>query len=531
MAIRSPNSTHGPIGYNLAPQAEGEHVLNALASMFPSRLEQASDDHFVYLDTFDWRLFKRGMRLALHTADENRALRLETNDACIYEPLPRSTAPRFAGDLPAGRIHDQIAPIIAVRRLLPRVEIETKTNRVEIGDENKVMACVQLIQTHVTDPEANNDQSKALDPKLQVAATCGDHPATLRRITRYLEYDLGLDPATHETFQEALEIIGHEPSSYRSKPEIGLEPTMTAGEAALAICRTLLDTLLVNEAGVRRDLDMEFLHDFRVAGRRTRSILALIGKVFEPQSKDHFREEFKWLGSVTGPVRDLDVHLLRMNNYRASLPEAASKDLAPLGQYLRRHRSTARRRLTAALRSKRYHALVDTWRAHLDGSQPELLIERIARQPVMDVASKRIWQAYRRVEKRANAIGPDSSADVLHKLRIECKKLRYLLELFYSLYDSNDIDPLIKALKRLQKNLGDFNDLVTQEAALRRIAHEMEQAKFATVDCLLAMGQLLGELIWRQHRERRRFAKCFARFNKPRNRKRFRQTFKTVAAN
>ncbi|MCO6441389.1 MAG: CHAD domain-containing protein [Nitrococcus mobilis] len=531
MTIRLHNDTHAPIGYAMASQAEGEHVLNALASMFPSHRRQTSDDHFIYLDTFDWRLFKRGVRLALHTSNESSLLRLETNDACIHEQLPRSTAPSFARDLPEGRIRNQIAPIIAVRRLLPRVEFETKTNRLEILEENKIAACVQLIQRRVTDPEANNDQSKPLDSKLQVAAACDDHPAILRRITHYLEYDLGLYPTTPETLQEALEIVGHKPGSYRSKPEIHLDPSMNAGAAAIVICRTLLDTMLANEAGVRRDLDMEFLHDFRVAARRTRSVLALIGEVFEPQFRDHFKEEFKWLGSVTGPVRDLDVHLLHMSDYRASLPEAASKDLAPLGQYLRRHRSAERRRLTAALHSKRYRTLLETWRVQLDDSHTALLVGHIAQKPVMAVASKRIWQAYRRVEKRANAIGPDTPAEGLHKLRIECKKLRYLLELFYSLYDSNDIDPLIKALKRLQENLGDFNDLVVQEAALRRIAHEMEQEKLATVDCLLAMGQLLGELIGRQHRERRRFAKCFARFDKPRNRKRFRQTFKTAATN
>ncbi len=528
--MRSHNDTTTPACYAIASQSEGEHALNALASMLPSQDGQASDDHLIYLDTFDWRLFKRGIRLSFHAANANSLLRFETNDASIHEQLPRATAPGFARDLPEGRIRNQLTPIITVRRLLPRIEIETKTNRLEILDENKIVACVQLIQTRVTDPEANNDQSTALAPKLQVTASGGGHPATLRRITRYLEYDLGLDPAMPETLQEALEIIGHKPGFYRSKPKISLAPNMNAGEAALVICRTLFDTMRANEAGIRRDLDMEFLHDFRVAGRRTRAVLALIGKVFEPQFRDYFREEFKWLGSVTGPVRDLDVHLLHMSDYRASLPEATSKDLAPLGQYLRRHRSAERRRLTAALRSKRYRALLETWRTQLDDSDASVLVGHIAQKPVTEVASKRIWQAYCRVEKRANAIGPDTPAEALHKLRIECKKLRYLLELFYSLYDANGIDPLLKALKRLQENLGDFNDLVVQEAALRRIAHEMEQEKLATVDCLLAMGQLLGELIWRQHRERRRFAKCFARFNKPRNQKRFRQAFKAAAA-
>lgn len=498
--------------------------------MFPSRQGQASDNRFVYLDTFDWRLFKRGMRLSLHASSQDSMLRLETREDCLDERLPPSGAPGFATDLPDGLIHDRIAPVIAVRRLLPRVAIETKTRRLEILDENTVAACVRLILMRARDPEAAH-RSKALSAKLQVAAACRERPAVLRRIAHHLEYDLGLSPTTPETFNEALAAIGCKPGAYRSKPDIRLDPTMSAGGAAIVICHTLLDTLLANEPGVRRDLDVEFLHDFRVAVRRTRTILASLGKVFEPQLRDQFRQEFKWLASVTGPVRDLDVHVLHINDHCASLPHAASKDLAPLCRYLRRHRATERRRLTAALRSKRYRALMNSWRACLDGSRPDVLAERIARKPVMEVASKRIWRAYRRVAKRSSTITPDTPAETMHKLRVECKKLRYLLELFYSLYDPNDIDPLIKALKRLQKNLGEFNDLVVQESALQRMAHEMEQERLATVACLLAMGRLQGDRARKKRTARRRFTECFTRFNKPQNRKRFRQAFNPAADN
>ena len=41
-----------------------------------------------------------------------------------------------------------------------------------------------------------------------------------------------------------------------------------------------LQTLRINEDGVRKDLDSEFLHDFRVAVRRTRSALSQIKGVF-----------------------------------------------------------------------------------------------------------------------------------------------------------------------------------------------------------------------------------------------------------
>lgn len=529
LAIQTDNDARAPVGYTLNSDAEGQRVLEALQSTFPSSRERVSEDHIVYLDTFDWRLFNKDMALSLRALNGSSVLSLETNDDSVHARLSRPDTPSFAGDLPDGRIHDRVAPVVDVRRLLPLAEIETCTSGLRIlDDQEKTVVRVHLVRARAAIPDAD-DGPQTLDLKLQVVPVRG-YPAALGRVRHFLEHDLGLTRTARGAFHETLEVIGYEPGSSSSKPDLRLDPAMNAGEAIVFICRALLDAMQANEDGVRRDLDPEFLHDFRVAGRRTRSALSLIGEVFEPQTRDHFRREFKWLGSITGPVRDLDVHLLHMDDYCASLPEASRNDLDPLGQYLRRHRSAARRRLTTALKSKRYEALVNAWREHLDGSHSETLVDRIARKPILDVASKRIWRAFRRVEKRANAIKPETPADALHKLRIDCKKLRYLLEFFHSLYDPDDIVPLIKALKRLQENLGDFNDLVVQEVALYRIAREMEQEGLATVDCLLAMGRLLGSHVRQQRKERQRFAKCYARFHEKTNRERFRRLFNSATS-
>ena len=100
-----------------------------------------------------------------------------------------------------------------------------------------------------------------------------------------------------------------------------------------------------NEAGVRAALDTEFLHDYRVAVRRTRSALSQLKGVFDPSRLAPFRKEFAWLGEVTGPLRDLDVYLLTLPDYRSELPVASRHDLDPLEQLLMKtqpHRETLR---------------------------------------------------------------------------------------------------------------------------------------------------------------------------------------------
>ena len=67
-------------------------------------------------------------------------------------------------------------------------------------------------------------------------------------------------------------------------------------------------------------------------------------------------------------------------------------------------------------------------------------------------------------------IDDDSPDEALHRLRIDAKKLRYLLEFFRALYPPKEIGAVVGALKSLQDNLGDFNDLSVQQGAMRGFA-------------------------------------------------------------
>ena len=78
----------------------------------------------------------------------------------------------------------------------------------------------------------------------------------------------------------------------------------------------------------------------------------------------------------------------------------------------------------------------------------------------------------------------------LHNLRIDCKKLRYLLEFFTSLFPKTQMKLLIKQLKQLQDNLGDFNDLSVQQARLLEVAGELPADAPGTAKALVATGAL-----------------------------------------
>src|SRR4249919_3165204 len=109
---------------------------------------------------------------------------------------------------------------------------------------------------------------------------------------------------------------------------------MPARCAMQMVLLRLLDTLEANVPGTVRDIDTEFLHDLRVAVRRSRSAIKLCGDVLAAGVPEAFGGEFKWLGDVTTPIRDLDVYLLGYDEMAAGLLAATPAELEPFHRYL-----------------------------------------------------------------------------------------------------------------------------------------------------------------------------------------------------
>jgi len=72
---------------------------------------------------------------------------------------------------------------------------------------------------------------------------------------------------------------------------------------------------------IRSSPDPEAVHDFRVAVRRTRSVLRTTRALYEEEWLASLRDELRWLAGELAPARDLDVLLERL--LKESDPEAA----------------------------------------------------------------------------------------------------------------------------------------------------------------------------------------------------------------
>jgi CHAD domain-containing protein len=289
------------------------------------------------------------------------------------------------------------------------------------------------------------------------------------------------------------------------------------------ILRRTLAVLRANEEGIKADWDVEFLHDYRTAVRRTRSALSQVPGVFAPEATERYKEAFAQLGERSNQLRDLDVYLLAEPRYRAMLPNAMRDHIAPLFDYLQSQRRQALREVVDYLDSAPYVVLMEAWQAFLHEPVSDVTAAPNAALPIDELARRRIARQYRRVIKDGNRILDSDEDELIHQLRIDCKKLRYLLEFFASLFAANEINRLIRQLRILQDELGMFNDLSVQQDYLLRVAEVFPADDAQGKMALVAIGFLVEKLAGEQQAMKPGLAQVFSEFAAAPNRALFRQ--------
>lgn len=500
-------------------QPDPQEALATLAGQFRcAPAGRARSVRRLWLDTFDWRLHRAGLVLEQASCAGTSEIVLAGPDGDrLSEPAGRVRWPAVTGALAPGAVRDRLAPVTGIRALLPLAQARSSVRDLRVlNDDSKTVAWLRVDQTAVARPAAAQ-----LPPRLVITPVRG-YQAEAEQVARELAGLTGARPAAGTILAAVLAPAGQRPGDYSSKVDVSLTSSEPARLALAAVLLRLLDTLTANVEGTLRDLDPEFLHDLRVSVRRSRSALKLAGDVLPARLPRHFRPEFKWLGDLTTPTRDLDVYLLGFPAMTAGLTAATAADLEPLRAYLTRERARQHRRLAAGLRSARFTSLTAGWRSELSG------LRAPARGPAVGgFAAARIGRAHRAVLSKGAAITPSSPPEALHDLRKRCKELRYLLEFFASLHDPGTHQRVLKDLKGLQDCLGEFQDAQVQQHELRGFAELMKPDVPAAA--LLAMGELAAQLAAGQQRARREFTGRFADFASGRARRRMR-TLTSAAA-
>ena len=497
-------------------EPQGWEVVEQLA---PERLLPVSEVEKTvrYFDAFDWRLYRKGHTL-LQTGSTVYLQRISDGEYPLMRDqieMKQHLEGRFWWMFPEGELRDTLRDVLSVRALLLRAQVKQKVCGFGVlnTDEKTV---VRLFLTHTS-----TENGHVATLTLRSVRGYERDFENLRR--RFMKLDVA--HAAEDVFERVMSLAGCVPGDYSSKLNLDLNHKASGREATCEILQCLHDVMRQNEAGIRADWDTEFLHDFRVAIRRTRSALSQIKGVLSEDLMTHFKDEFRQLGRSTNRLRDLDVYLLEEETYRAMLPQSLQPGLDAVFSRLKSERRRALSDMVQVLDTPEYRGMMDSWTVFLQGEQSRMAEDSAV--PAIALARKFIFKRFKQVLKRGQAIGDDTPDEALHNLRIDCKKLRYLLEFFASLFPKDKIDKLIGYMKKLQDNLGDFNDLSVQQQELMAYLNEVlsRSRRADRLLCAAAIGGLIARLHSQQQVVRREFASAFAVYAGKKNVRLYRDIF------
>jgi triphosphatase len=497
---------HQEIEWQLDAKDPGsvEHWLEENPSVSPKETKQLAD---TYYDTEDWRFYRAGYALRVRRDGENveatmKALAPPEDGGLkkrreISEPLRSGGARALA--TARGPVGDRLLLLAGTGDLRPLFEIHTRRKVFELrseaqaaGPDGSAGEIVVGPERDIRRKEEDSDETSVSAEQVTVDALGGIHEREMGRALAEVALDesefsgdeegaslsrievevagegsygevagfvdrlcssLELSSTGTSKFETGLSVAGLQPAVAPDFGSTEIDASMSAGEVAFAILRRHFATTLAREPGVRLGEDPEKLHDMRVAARRLRAALKLYKGVL-PQRAERYERDLRFFTRALGDVRDLDVHLERLD------AEVMDEVVAALEE----QRVEARRHMLEALDSNRYERFVAGFSGTLRrGRSPT------PTGPILEVAPNLIRRRYKKVRKGVEALGEYSPTEDFHDLRKKGKRLRYALEPLQGIY-GKPAKRMVKMLKNIQDDLGDNQDLIVAAQSMEELA-------------------------------------------------------------
>ncbi len=378
--------------------------------------------------------------------------------------------PVFADRLPPGGLRDELLPLARNRALLKLLSVRSEVrNWSRWNRDQKTVLRVSLSEDEVSDGKRTAPLGRCM-----VIRQVRGYKKIFREVCEWWEKQGGGARADGGArYRRAIEALGLDPLRTASVSKVRLAASMTAADAVRSMIRGQYQVVRGNEEGVLDDTDTEFLHDLRVAVRRARSFLGQLRDVFAPEPAARLRKTLSWLGKSTNALRDLDVYLLQRGDYQRMLTGPLAEDLTPLFEFAAREREAAHGALVDVMGSGDYAGAVRRWRSCVE-DETGLGVGPRGSEPVLSLVGARVAKKCRAVLEQGYRLQDKTDAAAFHSLRIECKQLRYLMEILADLMP--EARSAVQRLKKLQDALGWIQDLTVHEARTQDFAQAMSAA-------------------------------------------------------
>jgi CHAD domain-containing protein len=218
--------------------------------------------------------------------------------------------------------------------------------------------------------------------------------------------------------------------------------------------------LAVQFDGVRAAHDPAFVHRARVATRRLRASLRLVGVCFKQRKLGYWRKSLRRVTARLGAARDRDVQI----DYLSSVLEAApNRDCLPgiallLVEIAKDRRLLQRKVLRTVDRIDAEGVIRAMRRA------AKRIARNIRQSPPPVPGSDARAHVRRQIQKEISrlfcheaSLAQPQSRERHHAMRIAAKRLRYAIEIACGVFPGR-LDAALNAMKRIQTLLGEIHD-------------------------------------------------------------------------
>ncbi len=352
---------------------------------------------------------------------------------------------------------------------LPR-GVQGRLRPVFITDFSRNLRLIELegakIELCMDSGEVRAGQASCPISELELELKSGE-PRQLFKLALAL---LDIVPLTVENTNKAeygyLLFSGTKPSAAKARIP-SLKKSQSISSALQNLIGACLTHVQSNVQGALLKLDEEYLHQVRVGLRRLRVVLAIAVRHHADPELAALRKQVTELCVELGRSRDWDVFVTQtLAPICARFPEHAGlREVLKQSEEMRAKQHAG---MESSLASRDFQRMLLRFGVWMHGSHADDSMSSLE-QFAVEVLEKRRKQVLKHGKKSA---GDDAAQ--LHLLRIACKKLRYAVEMFGSLFNGNKTHThsYVPALTELQDVLGKLNDI----AVAHRLLDDLDTA-------------------------------------------------------
>jgi inorganic triphosphatase YgiF len=407
-----------------------------------------------YFDTADRELWRNCVSLRLRK-EGRRTLQTVKQPAVSGGGIAERREwemPVKAGQLP---VLDNRTPIPALLEahggpLQPVFEVHSLRKSWDLTAEDTQM------EVAADDAEVVIDERRGPFREIEIEVRNG-LPAAAFALARRIDVATPIRLGVLAKAERGFRMLGAQPEAEEAD-DVALDADMFPAGAFIAIAQSCLRQYRLNETILLDRQSGEAVHQARVALRRLRSAMVLFRELLPEEETRRLAARIRTLAHTFGEVRDFDVLAEETSpgTLRDRIEAARDDAYATLDGVL--HGAEAR------------HLIIDfaewlatgTWR-------DDTAIVDVRMMPLRKFAAKALDRLRKKVRRHGRHL-VSLDDETRHQLRKDVKKLRYGIEFLGGLFDSRDQEKrrkkFLKALKKLQQELGVLNDLVTAEQRL-----------------------------------------------------------------